>query len=117
MSQKEWFASWFDSPYYHLLYQHRDDNEAKQFIGHLIEVLHLPQGAKVLDLACGKGRHSITLAQMGYNVTGADLAANSIASAEQSSAALPFNDLRFLVHDMRQPIPGATFKAVFNLFT
>ncbi|MFM7644547.1 MAG: class I SAM-dependent methyltransferase [Sphingomonadales bacterium] len=117
MSQKEWFASWFDSPYYHLLYQHRDDNEAKQFIGHLIEVLHLPQGVKVLDLACGKGRHSITLAQMGYNVTGADLAANSIASAEQSSAALPFNDLRFLVHDMRQPIPGATFKAVFNLFT
>ena len=60
MSQKEWFASWFDSPYYHLLYQHRDDNEAKQFIGHLTEALDLPQGAKVLDLACGKGRHSIT---------------------------------------------------------
>lgn len=117
MSQKEWFASWFDSPYYHVLYQHRDDNEAQQFIGQLIEVLQLPKGDKVLDLACGKGRHSITLAQMGYHVTGADLAANSIASAEQTSAALQLNDLRFLVHDMREPIPGATFKAVFNLFT
>ncbi len=117
MSQKEWFASWFDSPYYHLLYQHRDDNEAKQFIGHLTEALHLPLGAKVLDLACGKGRHSITLAQMGYNVTGADLAANSIASAEQTSAALQLDQLRFLVHDMRTPIAGATFKAIFNLFT
>lgn len=117
MYQKEWFASWFDSPYYHLLYQHRDDNEAKQFIGHLTEALQLPQGAKVLDLACGKGRHSITLAQMGFNVTGADLAPNSIASAEQTSAALQLDQLRFIVHDMRASIPGATFTAVFNLFT
>jgi cyclopropane fatty-acyl-phospholipid synthase-like methyltransferase len=82
MPQKEWFATWFDSPYYHLLYQHRDDNEAQQFLDHLIAKLALASNAHVLDLACGKGRHSITLAQKGFMVVGADLAANSIAAAE-----------------------------------
>ena len=26
---KEWFGEWFDSPYYHVLYKHRNEDEAK----------------------------------------------------------------------------------------
>ena len=52
MPQKEWFATWFDSPYYHLLYQHRDDNEAQLFLNKLIGVLELKPNARILDLAC-----------------------------------------------------------------
>ena len=29
LKTKEWFGEWFDSPYYHVLYKHRDDKEAK----------------------------------------------------------------------------------------
>ena len=117
MPQKEWFATWFDSPYYHLLYQHRDDNEALLFLNHLIAQLALASNAHVLDLACGKGRHSITLAQKGFSVVGADLAANSIAEAEQSRINLGLENLRFVVHDMRTPIADSKFDAIFNLFT
>ena len=117
MPQKEWFATWFDSPYYHLLYQHRDDNEAQLFLKHLIDKLALASNAKVLDLACGKGRHSITLAQKGFTVVGADLAANSIAAAEQNRIALALENLNFVVHDMRIPLKGQQFDAIFNLFT
>ncbi|MEY4286001.1 MAG: hypothetical protein RL511_74 [Bacteroidota bacterium] len=117
MPQKEWFATWFDSPYYHLLYQHRDDNEAKLFIQHLVAQLDLASDAHVLDLACGKGRHSITLAQMGYSVVGADLAPNSIAAAEVARLELGLEQLKFVVHDMRKPLVGDTFSGVFNLFT
>ena len=70
MDEKAWFASWFDTDYYHLLYKNRDLSEAKSFVGNLCSELKLPQGSKVLDLACGKGRHSRTLHSLGYQVTG-----------------------------------------------
>ena len=65
-----------------------------------------------MDLACGKGRHSIYLNTLGYNVTGIDLSEQSIAYAKQFE-----NDtLVFDVHDMTKTYPK-TFDAVFNLFT
>ena len=117
MPKKEWFAEWFDSPYYHLLYQNRNDEEAKVFIEKLCSHLTLSAKSHVLDLACGKGRHSITLAKLGFQVTGADLAANSIQLAKEAQATLALNNLQFLVHDMREAIPNKCFGAVFNLFT
>lgn len=117
MAEKEWFATWFDSPYYHLLYQNRDDHEARAFIGQLTTHLAIESGSKVLDLACGKGRHSLTLAQLGFEVLGADLAANSIAAANEQKQILGLKNLHFLVHDMRLPIPGCQFTAILNLFT
>jgi len=109
---ENWFASWFDTPYYHILYKDRDYTEAQGFIDTITQYLNLEPGARVLDLACGKGRHSIYLNQLGYDVTGVDLSVNNIAEASQHS-----NDtLRFRRHDMREPFPGH-FEAVFNLFT
>lgn len=113
--QKEtnsWFASWFDTPYYHILYKDRDYEEAQLFMDNITNYLNLPDDAKILDLACGKGRHSVYLNQLGYDVTGADLSENSIAEAKKSE-----NDkLHFVVHDMREPF-NEKFDAIFNLFT
>lgn len=113
MRVHNWFAEWFDSPYYHLLYQHRDEEEAKQFIAALLNFLELPTGARLLDLACGKGRHALTMHQYGFEVVGADLSVNSIAEAQKQEK----DCLKFVVHDMREVLPGAPFDAVFNLFT
>lgn len=113
--QKEtnnWFASWFDTPYYHILYKDRDNEEAQLFMDNITQYLNLPEDAKILDLACGMGRHSIYLNELGYDVTGADLSENSIAEASKNS-----NDkLHFTVHDMREPFDHK-FDAIFNLFT
>lgn len=113
MKQKEWFAEWFDTTYYHTLYKNRDEEEAANFISRLIDNLKLPKSAYLLDLACGKGRHSITLNQLGYTVKGVDLSPNSIAEASKSSN----EQLTFAVQDMRQAIPNEKFDAIFNLFT
>jgi cyclopropane fatty-acyl-phospholipid synthase-like methyltransferase len=56
--QAEWYKDWFDSPYYHILYKYRDDSEANGFIDHLLEALNPRPGARILDLACGRGRYS-----------------------------------------------------------
>ncbi len=111
-STKQWYASWFDTPFYHILYKDRDYSEAQGFMDNLTNYLNLPEHGKILDLACGKGRHSVYLNKLGYNVTGVDLSEQSIKHAKQFE-----NDmLKFHVHDMTKPYPE-TFDAVFNLFT
>jgi len=107
-----WFASWFDSPYYHVLYKERNYREAQIFMDNLTHYLNLPEHAKVLDLACGKGRHAIYLNQLGFDVLGVDLSENSIAIANKNAN----NTLHFEVHDMRQPFEEK-YDAIFNLFT
>jgi SAM-dependent methyltransferase len=111
-SSKHWYASWFDTPYYHILYKDRDYTEAQVFMDNLTNYLNIPEGGKILDLACGKGRHSIYLNSLGYNVTGIDLSRQSIVHAKQFENP----NLKFAEHDMSKPYPD-TFDAVFNLFT
>ncbi|BDS12692.1 class I SAM-dependent methyltransferase [Aureispira anguillae] len=108
-----WFATWFDSSYYHLLYQHRDDTEAHFFMDNLVQHLQVPEQAKILDLACGKGRHSIYLADKNFDVVGVDLSPESIEYARQ----FEHKHLHFDTHDMRQPLSVGPFDYIFNLFT
>ncbi|MBT8303674.1 MAG: methyltransferase domain-containing protein [Bacteroidia bacterium] len=109
---KHWYASWFDTPFYHILYKDRDKEEANAFMANLTAYLNLPEKGTILDLACGKGRHAVYLNSIGYDVTGVDLSENSIAFAKQFEN----ETLRFEVHDMCKPYPKQ-FDAVFNLFT
>ena len=111
-NSENWFSTWFDSPYYHILYKNRNEEEAQVFIDNVTHYLNMPENGTILDLACGKGRHSIYLNKLGYNVTGVDLSENSIAVANESSN----ESLRFKTHDMREPM-NETYDAVFNLFT
>jgi cyclopropane fatty-acyl-phospholipid synthase-like methyltransferase len=109
---ENWFASWFDSPYYHILYKERNFREAQLFMDNLTHYLNMDEGSKVLDLACGKGRHSIYLNQLGYNVLGVDLSENSIDIAKKNTN----ETLHFQVHDMRNPFEEK-YDAILNLFT
>src|SRR6478672_3330679 len=97
--EKPWFKDWFNSPYYHQLYFHRDKTEAAAFINKLIEHLQPPPNVSMLDVACGKGRHSLQLAQKGFDVTGIDLSSDSIQEALRNES----ENLHFYMHDMRLP--------------
>ena len=112
LAANRWFSSWFDTPYYHILYKNRGDEEAQEFMQNLVNFLKLPKGASILDLACGKGRHSVYLNKLGFDVTGVDLSANSIAYAKQFEN----EHLHFHTHCMCKPV-GEKYDAVFNLFT
>ncbi|WP_372938407.1 class I SAM-dependent methyltransferase [Seonamhaeicola sp.] len=107
-----WFSSWFDTPYYHILYKDRNDTEAHAFMAKLTEYLNIPENGTILDLACGRGRPARYLNKIGYDVTGVDLSENSIAFAKKFEN----HRLRFDVHNMCKPY-GKQFDAVFNLFT
>ncbi len=113
MTKKSWYRTWFDSPYYHILYQNRDKKEAANFIDNILRELQPKPDARFLDLACGNGRHSIFVNEKGYNVTGVDLSENNIRQARKYES----DTLSFRVHDMREPFLQNGFDFVLNLFT
>lgn len=108
-----WFKDWFNSSYYHLLYFNRDDKEAEAFIDKLIAYLKPLPGSCMLDVACGKGRHSVQLANKGFDVTGIDLSDDSINEALKFQSDM----LHFYKHDMRLPFWINYFDYAFNFFT
>lgn len=112
MKTKDWFTDWFNTSYYHILYKNRNDADAQLFMKNITALLALPKNTHILDLPCGKGRHSVFLNSLGYKVTGGDLAKNSIEFAKKFEN----ERLNFEVHDMRKPFNNK-YDAVFNLFT
>lgn len=113
MATESWYKDWFNSPYYHILYKNRDYKEAEVFIDNLIDYLKPAKHACFLDVACGKGRHSIYLNKKGFHVIGIDLSENNIKKASKKATEY----LQFKVQDMREPFKSSTFDYVLNLFT
>lgn len=108
----EWFADAFGEEYLQL-YPHRDDEDARQAVN-LVATVSPPAGRRILDLACGPGRHSAQLIERGASVTGLDLSAPLLARARERlgpAARLVRGDMRYL------PFRDRAFDAVVNLFT
>ena len=113
METAAWFKNWFSSPYYHLLYFERGHEEAAVFIDKLIDYLKPVPGSLMLDVACGTGRHSIQLAEKGFDVTGIDLSFENINASKKTEK----DNLHFFQHDMRLPFWINYFDYAFNFFT
>jgi len=113
MSERAWYKDWFNSPFYHKLYFERDEKEAAAFILTLIDHLEPAPNSYMLDIACGRGRHSRILAEKGFTVTGIDISFDSIAFAKKSEN----ENLEFYQHDMRLPFRVNYFDYAFNFFT
>jgi SAM-dependent methyltransferase len=113
MAQQPWYRDWFNSPYYHKLYFERNETEASLFIERIIRLLEPLPGSRMLDIACGRGRHSLSLANKGFDVTGIDISPSMIEVAQ----TLANENLHFYVHDMRLPFRINYFHYVFNFFT
>ncbi|MCB9169869.1 MAG: methyltransferase domain-containing protein [Flavobacteriales bacterium] len=107
-----WYKEWFGTRYYALLYGHRDEAEAKRWVDVILERTGTSPGARVIDVACGRGRHALWFERAGMRVEGIDISATNIADA---SRLVPKGHFR--VHDMREPFGESTCDLVVSLFT
>lgn len=112
----QWFEEWFDSPLYEKIYSNRDEEEADRLAGLLTQILPLREYPEIMDMGCGRGRHSINLGRRGYTVTGIDLSEEAITKARSKALNEELRSVSFAVADMRELFPD-TFDAVINLFT
>lgn len=115
-TQPNWFEHWFDRDEYKLVYRHRDDDEARRVVSFIEDSIRPAAGSRILDIGCGRGRHSILLSKHGYDVTGIDLSERSIHEARESARDAGTN-AEFVVADMRDPHCGGCMDGVVNLFT
>jgi len=109
----EWFEQWFGEEY-HALYPHRDDEDARRAVALIRSVVPWGSGGgdRILDLACGPGRHAAELARWGGQVVGFDLSrAMLLRARERSRGALVRGDMRAL------PFRDGSFTLAVNLFT
>ena len=107
----EWFEEWFGEEYLQL-YPHRNDADAEQLVALIAAALPLPRAARVLDIACGAGRHARAFGARGLLPVGLDLSWALLLRA-RATAAIPVVrcDMRTL------PIRPGTFDLAVNLFT
>src|SRR5690625_5483861 len=109
-----WYEDWFDSPLYEKLYSNRNKEEAHLLADLIEDEIPKQSYPEILDLGCGRGRHSIALARRGYQVTGIDLSKEVVGKAEEIAEEAGLRNVTFLTGDMREPL-DQRFDAVLNL--
>lgn len=111
-STREWFREWFGEEYL-ALYPHRDEAEARDAVRLYLSVFPGTSGSRVLDLACGAGRHLRALGASGVDAVGLDLSITLLRSARSSGAADPLvrGDMRHL------PFRERSFGGLTSFFT
>ena len=112
----EWFESWFESEEYLKVYKHRDEREALQLVESIISITNIKNKSKILDLACGAGRHSIEFAKKGFLLTAVDLSENLLNNAKVNAQNAEV-DIDFIRADIRDFYIDDKFDLVLNLFT
>jgi SAM-dependent methyltransferase len=112
-----WWKTFFDADYLRIWGAPEKSPDTAQQVDALWELLELREGSRVLDAPCGYGRLSLPLARRGAVVSGVDQSAELLAQAEKDRGELPAHRLKYLRHDLREPLAESEFDAAFNVFS
>ena len=110
-----WFTHFFDDAYVAELSNQKPSRQTRREVDFLLRSLRVSPRSRILDVACGYGRHAAELSRRGFRVVGVDLSRAMLAEARQRFREGP--RLRFVRGDMRRLHFAAEFDAVFSFFT
>jgi SAM-dependent methyltransferase len=111
-----WYVSFFGQEYFDIYGALLSDERTIREVEGIVKLLALPQGSRILDLACGHGRHAISLAERGYRVTGQDLSEVFLDRARADAEARSM-EVNWILGDMREIPFVDEFDAIINIFT
>lgn len=117
MAVANWWKTFFDSDYARLWGEFAAAEADLAQADALWQLLNLQEGSRVLDAPCGYGRLSVLLAERGASVVGVDQSEVLLKRAEENRGAIAPSSLRYIRHDLREPLPERGFDAAFNVFT
>ena len=115
---RPWYEEFFDEDYvaYHLEGDLWRPERTQLECDFVVKALEPAEGARILDLCCGQGRHAIELAKRGFEVTGADLSEHLLGIARKAAEEAGVS-VRLVQCDMRELPLESEFDVVVNMFT
>ncbi len=111
-----WYKDWFNSENYLKVYSHRDESEAEKLVELIVQTFSIKSDSKILDMACGSGRHAVIFAKKGFDVTAVDLSQRLMSEAKENAIQ---NDVKidFVLSDILDFETTKRFNLALNLFT
>lgn len=111
----EWWQKIWNTPLYFELYEQQDTELAKAQVPQIVRLLGLHPPARILDVGCGYGRHSIELARLGFRVTGLDFSEVQLTRGREKAAAAGV-EVDWRQGDSRAMTFEGEFDAAINMF-
>jgi SAM-dependent methyltransferase len=115
-----WWKKVFDKDYLKTYVDIITPERTKQEINFILKFIKTKfknKKIKILDLACGYGRHAIPLAQEGHFVIGVDYSSYFLKLAKREAKKLKLKNIKFIKKDMRKIDFGGKFDLIINMFT
>lgn len=116
-STPPWYVTAYGENYYQAYKGQYSPEETRAEVDGVVRRLELAPPARILDLSCGFGRHSVEMARRGFRVTGLDLSPQLLRHARDAANAAHV-DVTWVQADMRDiPVPAEPYHAVVSLFS
>ena len=107
---QDWYATAFDGMSAEMAWTERTESEIKR----ALTMLRPQGGERILDLACGTGRHSLELVRHGFSVVGVEISAELVEIANRDAQEQGL-EATFIEGDLRQLDFEDEFDIVLNL--
>lgn len=116
MNREDWWKTLFDQKYLDTYLADFTPEKTSQEVDFVVKAATLTSQDRILDLACGHGRHSVELAKRGFTVVGLDYSELFIEKAKADAKEAGVN-VEFVRGDMKQLLFSGEFDVVLMLFT
>ena len=116
MSDPPWYEVFFGEDYLRMYVPKLPPEWTEREVDGIATLLSLPAGSSILDICCGYGRHSISLASRGSKMTGQDLS-EVLLSEAQAQAQAQGVQVRWVQSDMGNIPFENEFDAAINIYT
>jgi SAM-dependent methyltransferase len=114
--QNAWYVNFFGEDYLNIYRHTLTAERTEKEVAFAERKLALDVGARVLDLCCGPGRHSVLLAKRGYKVTSLDLSQSYLDLARRAAFDSKV-ELDTVSADMREIPFNDHFDAAINMYS
>ena len=114
----QWFETFFDDVYPELFggWDAFPPERTEKEASFVVQALNIQPPARILDLACGHGRHSLALAKQGFRVVGVDLTQRFLDMGQRAAQEAGV-EIEWHRQDMRRIEFNQEFDAVINMFS
>jgi SAM-dependent methyltransferase len=112
----DWKAVFEPDDYLYFYYEGLGGEQREKEVNFIVKELNFTEPKKILDLACGYGRHANKLASLGHDITGVDITKGFLEMAEREAKEIGVK-VKYILKDMREVDFDSEFNCAISMST